>query len=789
MIEKKLKQLATLQKKHPIPIVLIILTITLFLGYYALRVETDSSFDVLYNEDSDTLQLKKLVSNEFGSTDLLYILVSIDNEVNDLNRIQDIRHPDVLKAMVSLQKSLEAETHVYSTMSLAYGFLQSYGKLPETLEESKEMINNLPEEIKAGPLKGMLSKDLSNALIAVSINVERKPGALERIEDNTRQKVDQSPFPIGVKATLTGMPILINRIMWFLISDNMNTIGLAIIAVFIILWIYFRSYKIAFFSTIPVILTLTWLAGTLYLLDIKITMIIASVGAMMVGMSVDYAIHLTHSYHEKIKQGEENPVEKTVVGVGSALVASVATTIAGFLAMLLGSSPMALTQGKVLSIGILYAFITTFMVLPPLMILQRKFIYSKLDEVVFKIRGKTEDTKKSVMDIFLSKLALLQVKRPWFIIGIVVIATVILSGGFGLVYMDTEGENWLPEEDDVVDSLFSMDYHFTGLGSQNVLFMLDKESMYDSNSIKDLRDPRVLRPMGTLDNILKELKWVDDIDSPTMEIKAVNKGKVPHDFVTLKSIINKNPQIRNKFSKDFSITTYKVEFSILGRNEYDEMLREISSIPWPKEIKIVPQGGEAEMIELDESLLGDTMKTTLIGFILVIILAAIFYTSIVAGFLAFFPIIFAMMWTVGIMGFINLPFTVLTTGMLSMLMGMGIDFSIHIIHSIKHNIKEYGSIEKAIPEAMMGTGKAVAITTLTTVVGFMALSFAALVNTKRLGWTLGVGIMATFFACILIVPAILTIQYRIQQKNKNKRQRKNKTFASLKKYIFGGKIK
>jgi len=54
---------------------------------------SDSSFDVLYREDSNTISLKKLVSSEFGSTESVFILVSVDNEMNDVNRIQDIRHP------------------------------------------------------------------------------------------------------------------------------------------------------------------------------------------------------------------------------------------------------------------------------------------------------------------------------------------------------------------------------------------------------------------------------------------------------------------------------------------------------------------------------------------------------------------------------------------------------------------------------------------------------------------------------------------------------------------------
>ena len=63
----------------------------------------------------------------------------------------------------------------------------------------------------------------------------------------------------------------------------------------------------------------------------------------------------------------------------------------------------------------------------------------------------------------------------------------------------------------------------------------------------------------------------------------------------------------------------------------------------------------------------------------------------------------------------------------------------------------------------MSTGQAISVTTITTVIGFMALSFATLVNTMRLGWTLAVGIGATFFSCMLIVPAVLAIKYRTKK--------------------------
>jgi predicted RND superfamily exporter protein len=46
----------------------------------------------------------------------------------------------------------------------------------------------------------------------------------------------------------------------------------------------------------------------------------------------------------------------------------------------------------------------------------------------------------------------------------------------------------------------------------------------------------------------------------------------------------------------------------------------------------------------------------------------------------------------------------------------------------------------------------------------MALSFATLNNTRRVGWTLAIGIIATFFACILIVPAVLSLQQKMKSR-------------------------
>jgi len=767
MLEKSFEHLANVQEKYPIVILTIAFLITLFLGINAVNLKTDASFDSMFGKDSAHVQLKNMVSNEFGSTDTIYVLVTIDDESDDASRVQDIRHPDVLKAIQILKRSILEEKAVAGVFTTVDLIEITYGRLPDTLEESKQFFDQISWEIK----KDVLAKDYSAASMVIQMNIPNKPGSLEKAEQVLKEKIDEALKPVGIKFVLSGEPILINRIMNLLINDNLKTVGIAIIFILLILIVYFRSGGMGFLAVIPLLLSLTWLAGTLVLLDIRITFMTAAVGSMMVGMGIDYAIHMTHGFLRNLKQGKIDATKIAVVSVGGALLASALTTIAGFLAMLFGVSPSSRIQGTVLSIGIFYAFIATVIVLPCLLVLYKKLVYSDLDKAIFKLG--VEQKQKNYLYKPLSWLAKMQTTAPKTILLVFAILTVLILPGMTKLWLDTSNDNWIPPGDPVMAALDEIGNKFGGLSSQNFLLTIDEKTQ-DEKTPKDLRDPKVLRKLNELDKAMEKNKDISSFISPTDTILAANNGKIPQDPETIKNILEKNPQARNMFNKDFTIIKLKAIGDDFGgggpgnsmENIFNEWLYEAESVNFPEGVSYFAQGGIRSDLELDNLLAVDTVKNTIIGFIFVFTLALLIYRSFVVGLLAILPIIFAILWTVGIMGWVNLPFTVLTSGMMAIVMGMGIDFSIHLIHNTKAMLKKGASITESVIHSVTTTGEAISITTLTTVVGFTSLTLATLLATRRLGLTLAIAVFSAFIICLLIVPTTLVLEHRFKNRKR-----------------------
>jgi predicted RND superfamily exporter protein len=177
----------------------------------------------------------------------------------------------------------------------------------------------------------------------------------------------------------TGTPItteLVQRsLLRTLVEGFLITFGVILAFLAIIFRLRYGTATLGAVVLFPVVLAQAWLFGTMYLADLAFTTETAIIAAIGIGIGVDYAIHVGERFLEE-RDGGREPVAaltRTVQGTGGALLASAATTAAGFGVLVLALVPSLQRFGFITAIAITYAFLASVLVLPSLLVLWERF--------------------------------------------------------------------------------------------------------------------------------------------------------------------------------------------------------------------------------------------------------------------------------------------------------------------------------------------------------------------------------------------------------------------------------
>ncbi|WP_254763975.1 efflux RND transporter permease subunit [Natrinema marinum] len=177
--------------------------------------------------------------------------------------------------------------------------------------------------------------------------------------------------------TATGQPIIEELVQRGLVQTLVNgfliTFGVIVAFLTAIFWLRYRVLGLGAVVLAPVVLAQAWLFGTMYLAGIPFTSETAIIAAIGIGIGVDYAIHIGERFVEEYRGDSIAALRRTVRGTGGALLASAATTTAGFGVLMLALVPSLQRFGFVTSVAIGYAFLASVLVLPSLLAVWVRF--------------------------------------------------------------------------------------------------------------------------------------------------------------------------------------------------------------------------------------------------------------------------------------------------------------------------------------------------------------------------------------------------------------------------------
>ena len=166
-----------------------------------------------------------------------------------------------------------------------------------------------------------------------------------------------------------------------------------------------------------------------------------------------------------------------------------------------------------------------------------------------------------------------------------------------------------------------------------------------------------------------------------------------------------------------------------------------------KEVSEKATGFPLIFIELMEVFTKDGVRATILAILAVFLILWIDFRSVKYALLGMTPLIIGVIWMVGSMELFGQMLTMVNIMAIPLIIGIGIDDGVHILHRYK--------IEKNLYEVYRSTGKAVLLTSLTTMLGFGSLWFATYRGLGSMGIALFIGVGTCFLATLFVIPVIL----------------------------------
>ncbi len=626
----------------------------------------------------------------------------------------------------------------------------------------------------------------------------------------------------------TGMSVISRDEMDAGLHDTKVNMITAAIAILLLLSLSFRMIAAPFLSMISLLLGITWDLGIIYIAFARLNLMTAMVGVILIGLGIDYAIHLITGYTQNRYKGlsQQDALISTYQKSGPGLLTGALTTAIAFLVFMVSDIEMMQELGFAMGIGIICTFLASVLVLPSLIIakekIQKLFKYKKLNKTI------------PMEYVFLGKMGEKVIKHPKIIIGAALFLTIIslivipkLHFISDLKKLEVRGLLSLDLIDDINDkfdmspdpvhiitkSIKDMDEKTEKLFKLNSVGYIDSLALYLPPQVKQkkripyiLKLKNILMSQPALQIVSKEklIKQIRRLEHNIIEIgdMAYMSGldKLVKRSDELANIIKNKKAGKNVFDElieiikksDITILNSMQEIFANGLKQNflkmcnTEMIT-LNDVPQNIKNLFISKDGKSYLINVysakdiwknlfTTSFLNDVKKVsskitgasvfmydvikyssaggkqaTILAFIAIFLLLLLDFKNIKFTLISLIPLILGSIWILGFLVFSNIYFTWMTIMIVPLIIGIGIDDGVHIIHRYRLEGK------RNIPLVLRTTGKAVMLTSLTTMIGFGSLSFSKMVGYQQFGIALFVGIGVLFILSTVLLPVILNL--------------------------------
>ncbi|MFB6196307.1 MAG: RND family transporter [Haloplanus sp.] len=230
----------------------------------------------------------------------------------------------------------------------------------------------LREAGRGDQLSSFLSADRRSALVIYTVDAD-EPNA-EITED-----AYQIAGRLRYRAQPTGNAVIFDEALALVFETVIQSLALTLVGaslfLIVVYWIVEGTPSLGIANVAPILITVVALVASMRAVGIKFNAINGTILAIAVGLGIDYSVHVVHRFVDEYAERDLYPaLRRTVVGTGGALTGSMLTTVFGVGVLALALNPAVGVFGILIALSVLYAYLTSIVVLPSILVLWARFV-------------------------------------------------------------------------------------------------------------------------------------------------------------------------------------------------------------------------------------------------------------------------------------------------------------------------------------------------------------------------------------------------------------------------------
>ena len=176
--------------------------------------------------------------------------------------------------------------------------------------------------------------------------------------------------PSGYTYELSGSPMMEISVTNLLVSSQTKSIIFSLMAVFIILAFYFRSFVAGTIGMIVLSIPVIFNFGVMALLGIPLDSSTSMIASIAIGIGIDYVIHFLNHYSLEMKKGLtfEEAAQNTIMASGKPILFNALSVAFGFMVLLFSQFVPLIKMGGMIALTMFVSSFVSLTVLPVIMI-------------------------------------------------------------------------------------------------------------------------------------------------------------------------------------------------------------------------------------------------------------------------------------------------------------------------------------------------------------------------------------------------------------------------------------